>query len=131
MVDTEGVRDHVTKARALALPHVSFFDEAFEKDRTTPVPELMRCVDELLAKEASEFAAREWRFSEWRAQQAAGPPATSATKEARFDRAPRHLPISGLPPRPSSSAVCVGAAIAAAAFAAGATVGARVGGGSR
>eukprot|EP00435_Cladocopium_sp_Y103_P067055 s304_g29.t1 len=31
LVDTEGVRDHVTKARRLDLPHVNFFDAAFEK----------------------------------------------------------------------------------------------------
>ncbi|CAK0859963.1 unnamed protein product [Prorocentrum cordatum] len=30
LVDTEGVRDHVAKARALDLPHVAFFDRAFE-----------------------------------------------------------------------------------------------------
>ena len=37
LVDTEGVRDHVTKARRLDLPHVNFFDAAFEKAlRWTP-----------------------------------------------------------------------------------------------
>ena len=66
MVDTEGVRDHVAKARALALPHVAFFDTAFERGWATPLPELMLLVDELLAMDAAEFSKREWRFSEWR-----------------------------------------------------------------
>ena len=62
----EGVRDHVAKARALSLPHVRFFDEAFDKGWTTPVAELMECVDELLAMDATAFASKEWRFSAWR-----------------------------------------------------------------
>lgn len=66
IVDTEGVRDHVEKSRAHALPHVRFFDEAFERQWTTPMPELMCFVDELIAMEAAEFSSREWRFSEWR-----------------------------------------------------------------
>lgn len=66
MVDTEGVRDHVAKARAQSLPHVRFFDEAFDKGWTTPVAELMECVDELLAMDAASFASKEWRFSAWR-----------------------------------------------------------------
>ena len=70
MVDTEGVRDHVSKARAHALPHVRFFDEAFEKGWATPVPELLQFVDELLAMEASDFSKQEWRFSEWRRERA-------------------------------------------------------------
>lgn len=36
LVDTEGVRDHVTKARAHNLPHVQFFDKAFAQQWTTP-----------------------------------------------------------------------------------------------
>lgn len=66
MVDTPGVRDHVNKARALALPHVTFFDQAFENDWCTPEAELMQCVDELMSMDAQEFSQREWRFSEWR-----------------------------------------------------------------
>ena len=31
LVDTEGVRDHVAKARRVDLPHVKFFDTAFQK----------------------------------------------------------------------------------------------------
>lgn len=72
MVDTEGVRDHVAKARALALPHVRYFDEAFDKHWTTPMPELMQFIDEVLALDAHEFSRREWRFSEWRKQRAKG-----------------------------------------------------------
>ena len=30
-MDTEGVRDHVAKARRVDLPHVKFFDTAFDK----------------------------------------------------------------------------------------------------
>ena len=72
MVDTEGVRDHVAKARALSLPHVRYFDEAFANRWTTPVPELMECVDELLAMPPSEFCRKEWRFSEWQRERRGG-----------------------------------------------------------
>ena len=73
MVDTEGVRDHVAKARALALPHVQYFDQAFEQPEkmTTPMAELMDCVDALMAMDAQDFGAKEWRFAEWRASRAA------------------------------------------------------------
>eukprot|EP00931_Biecheleriopsis_adriatica_P118816 TRINITY_DN94133_c0_g1_i1.p1 TRINITY_DN94133_c0_g1~~TRINITY_DN94133_c0_g1_i1.p1 ORF type:complete len:275 (-),score=60.75 TRINITY_DN94133_c0_g1_i1:21-779(-) len=66
MVDTEGVRDHVKKARRLDLPHVKYFDKAFENQWTTNMTELLRFVDELLAMDAETFASQEWRFSEWR-----------------------------------------------------------------
>ena len=70
MVDTEGVRDHVAKARALQLPHVKFFDTAFEKGWTTPEAELMQLVDELLTMDAATFSQKEWRFSDWRKERA-------------------------------------------------------------
>ena len=70
MFDSEGVRDHVAKARALDLPHVKFFDEAFAKQWTTPEAELMQFVDELLAMDPTRFVQREWRFSEWRKERA-------------------------------------------------------------
>jgi len=66
MVDTEGVQDHVAKARALDLPHVKFFDEAFQNGWTTDMADLMIFVDELLAKDPADFASREWKFSEWK-----------------------------------------------------------------
>ena len=62
-VDTEGVRDHVAKARALDLPHTKFFDEAYEKRWLTPEERLMDFAEELLfSMPADEFASREWRF---------------------------------------------------------------------
>jgi NAD(P)-dependent dehydrogenase (short-subunit alcohol dehydrogenase family) len=66
MVDTEGVRDHVAKARALALPHVRFFDEAFANGWATPEGDLMAFVDAVLALDSDAFGAREWRYAEWR-----------------------------------------------------------------
>lgn len=68
LVDTEGVRDHLQKARALELPHVAFFDKAFEQDLTTPMEQLMAFVDQLLQLDDAEFSSKEWRFSEWRKQ---------------------------------------------------------------
>ncbi|CAK9077710.1 unnamed protein product [Durusdinium trenchii] len=68
LVDTEGVQDHVAKARRLELPHVKYFDQAFEKGWTTDMKQLMAFVDYLLQLPAEEFTAREWRFSEWRKQ---------------------------------------------------------------
>eukprot|EP00933_Yihiella_yeosuensis_P061500 TRINITY_DN64322_c0_g1_i1.p1 TRINITY_DN64322_c0_g1~~TRINITY_DN64322_c0_g1_i1.p1 ORF type:complete len:257 (-),score=49.18 TRINITY_DN64322_c0_g1_i1:60-830(-) len=68
LVDTEGVRDHVQKARNLDLPHVKFFDQAFEKGWTTDMQQLIQLVDELVAMDAERFTSQEWRFSEWRKQ---------------------------------------------------------------
>ena len=65
MVDTEGVRDHVDKARACALPHVKYFDEAFSKNYLTPMRQLMEFVDHLMGLDAHKFAEREWKYSEW------------------------------------------------------------------
>ena len=48
MVDTEGVQDHVRKARALDLPHVKYFDEAFSKGWLTPMDSLASFVEHLL-----------------------------------------------------------------------------------
>lgn len=78
VVDTEGVREHVAQARVLGLPHVRFFDDAFRKQRTTPIAELLDLVDEMRVADAADFAAREWRFSEWR-----------AAREARDANGPR------------------------------------------
>lgn len=69
MVDTEGVRDHVDKARALGLPHVHWFDKAFAEQATMPVDDLLRFVDHLMALDGETFASREWSASEWRRAQ--------------------------------------------------------------
>jgi len=66
LVDTEGVQDHVSKARALQLPHVAFFDKAFESNWTTDMQELMKFVDKLMSLDDATFISKEWRFSEWR-----------------------------------------------------------------
>jgi len=68
LVDTEGVRDHVAKARSLDLPHVSFFDQAFEQGWTTSIDQLMSLVDEVLRMPDDKFTSQEWRFSEWRTE---------------------------------------------------------------
>lgn len=66
LVDTDGVRDHVKKARRLDLAHVSYFDRAFDEGWTTDMEQLMGFVDELLLMEGERFSSQEWRFSEWR-----------------------------------------------------------------
>ena len=65
MVDTEGVRDHVDKARACALPHVKYFDEAFSSSDLTPMDQLMEFIDHLLSLDAETFAEKEWKYNEW------------------------------------------------------------------
>eukprot|EP00434_Breviolum_minutum_P024356 symbB.v1.2.021509.t1/scaffold1858.1/size98333/2 len=57
LVDTEGVRDHVAKARRVDLPHVKFFDTAFDKGLTTEMAELMTFVEHVL--QATEPRARD------------------------------------------------------------------------
>merc|ERR1719273_3032347 len=65
MVDTEGVRDHVAKARALELPHVQYFDQAYERGWLTPKAGLMEMMEFLLTVSPDTFAAKEWKYSEW------------------------------------------------------------------
>ena len=48
MVDTAGVQDHVSKARALDLPHVKYFDEAYKQGSMTSEKNLMVMVQNLL-----------------------------------------------------------------------------------
>jgi NAD(P)-dependent dehydrogenase (short-subunit alcohol dehydrogenase family) len=112
MVDTPGVRDHVTKARAHGLPHVAFFDQAFERGWSTPVAELMQLVDELATMDAGEFSRREWRFSEWHKERSKGA-AYSAARGVSYGEW-RHR----LRPSPASRGVAWGACAAAAAAAA-------------
>lgn len=65
MVDTEGVVDHVAKARATSLPHVKFFDEAYKKGWLTPEKNLMAMVEHLITMDPTLFASKEWKYSEW------------------------------------------------------------------
>ena len=65
MVDTEGVVDHVGKARAAGLPHVKYFDEAYRQGWLTPEDSLMDMVDHLLTMDPQLFASKEWKYSEW------------------------------------------------------------------
>jgi len=60
IVDTEGVQDHVAKARHQQLPHVAFFDQAFRDGRTTDPKQLMRLFDLALAADDERFAGHEW-----------------------------------------------------------------------
>lgn len=72
MVDTEGVRDHVTKARALSLPHVQWFDQAFAESSTMPMETVVDFVCHLLTLDDEEWSCREWKTSEWAKLQALG-----------------------------------------------------------
>ena len=65
MVDTAGVRDHLTKARAHGLPHVKYFDEAYRQGTMTPEDNLMVLVQNLLEMDPELFSSKEWRYSEW------------------------------------------------------------------
>ena len=65
MVDTAGVQDHLTKARALGLPHVKYFDEAYKQGSMTPEENLMVLVKKLLEMEPELFSSKEWKYSEW------------------------------------------------------------------
>ena len=65
MVDTPGVEDHLSKARALGLPHVKYFEQAYQQGSMTPEEGLMDMVQDLLEMEPQLFASREWRYNEW------------------------------------------------------------------
>merc|ERR1711997_466428 len=65
MVDTAGVQDHLSKARALDLPHVQYFDEAYKKGSMTPEENLMVMVQDLLEMDPELFSSKEWRYSDW------------------------------------------------------------------
>ena len=72
LVDTEGVRDHVHKARNCNLPHVEYFDRALgsrNESWVTEPDQLVTFVMELLSMDEALFESKEWRFSEWRANQ--------------------------------------------------------------
>jgi NAD(P)-dependent dehydrogenase (short-subunit alcohol dehydrogenase family) len=69
LVDTEGVRDHVAKARTCGLGHVAFFDQAFEQKKTTDLDQLFHFVQELLEMDSATFSSKEWRFSQWQKNQ--------------------------------------------------------------
>jgi len=68
MVDTEGVLDHVQKARTCNLPHVKFFDEAYEKKWLTPMEgpkSLMVFLEHILAMDPVNYSSQEWKYNEW------------------------------------------------------------------
>ena len=65
MVDTEGVQDHVTKARAVGLPHVKYFDQAYKQGWMTPEENLMVMIEEMMEMEPQLFSSKEWKYSEW------------------------------------------------------------------
>ena len=66
LVDTEGVRAHVTKARARALPHVKWFDAAFESGAVTDPARLCEMVSHVLEyTDDNDFADEEWRYRKW------------------------------------------------------------------
>ena len=59
------VKYHLTKARALGLPHVKYFDEAYKQGSMTPEDGLMVLVQNLLEMDPELFSSKEWRYSEW------------------------------------------------------------------
>ena len=59
------VVDHLAKARAANLPHVKYFDEAYQKGWLTPESNLMSMVEHLMKLSPDEFASKEWKYSEW------------------------------------------------------------------
>ena len=65
MVDTEGVLDHLEKARAAGLPHVKYFDEAYKNDWLTPEQNLMKMIEYLMSMDPQMFSSKEWKYSEW------------------------------------------------------------------
>merc|ERR1719273_46839 len=65
MLDTPGLQDHLSKARALDLPHVKYFDEAYKQGSMTPEKNLMVMVQNLLEMDPELFSSKEWRYSEW------------------------------------------------------------------
>jgi len=71
LVDTEGVRDHVAKARKYGLPHVEYFDRALDPenvDLTTDLDKLFGCIQDLMQRDDEAFSSKEWRFREWRSK---------------------------------------------------------------
>lgn len=82
-MDTEGVQDHIQKARSLQLPHVVYFDKAFELNLTTPMQQLMAFVDHLMLMDDATFVSQEWRFSQWRDEAAAALPRPAEANSAR------------------------------------------------
>jgi len=67
MVDTEGVLDHWKKARDANLPHVRYFEEAYQDQRKmmTPMSSLMHFFEDVLEMDETTFSSREWNYREW------------------------------------------------------------------
>merc|ERR1712224_648322 len=51
VVDTEGVRDHITKARSMDLPHVAFFDQVYKEHKLSNPKNLMELFDLALSSD--------------------------------------------------------------------------------
>jgi len=94
LVDTEGVQDHLTKARASQLPHVAYFDQAFEKGWTTSVSDLCEFVDYLLAMEPDKFGSQEWKFAEWSADRHSKAVMDDGREDGRGDPVARQQVVS-------------------------------------
>jgi len=62
VVDTEGVRDHIAKARSLELPHVAFFDAVYEESKLTDPRALLQLFDLALCSDDATFASHEWNL---------------------------------------------------------------------
>ena len=73
MVDTEGLADHLNKARQLGLPHVRYFDEAYDKGLFTDLGSLMEMVDHMLGVDGELYAAKEWKYSVWKGRTSTDP----------------------------------------------------------
>jgi len=64
VVDTEGVREHITKARAQNLPHVQYFDATYRDNRLTNPRDLLVLFDKALTSDADVFSGHEWSLKD-------------------------------------------------------------------
>mmetsp|Transcript_14851 Transcript_14851/g.33821 ORF Transcript_14851/g.33821 Transcript_14851/m.33821 type:complete len:288 (-) Transcript_14851:8-871(-) len=72
VVDTEGLREHVSKAHAAFLPHAHYLEKALPGG-TSP-SELTSFVDWVLSKPTADLHSKEWKLSEWKRQAAQADP---------------------------------------------------------
>mmetsp|Transcript_89444 Transcript_89444/g.239751 ORF Transcript_89444/g.239751 Transcript_89444/m.239751 type:complete len:288 (+) Transcript_89444:19-882(+) len=72
VVDTEGLREHVSKAHAAFLPHAHYLEKALPGGTTSS--ELTSFVDWVLSKSTADLHSKEWKFSEWKRQTAVSDP---------------------------------------------------------
>lgn len=65
VVATEGMREHVDRARAAGLPHAAWFEELMARGEDEPVDRVAVFFEFLLTRVgASEFAASEWHIND-------------------------------------------------------------------